>query len=103
MERRGDGKSRRNLPAALENRQRKNSRDAPNLDQGGRRVPRRIRKLRSDLVFPKTGPGRRTADFARLAVSKDFRSRRRILRRLDADKFSAIRSRRQPEGAGRSW
>ncbi len=44
LERRGDGESRRDVQAALENRQGKNSCDAANLDQGGRRVSRRVRR-----------------------------------------------------------
>src|SRR5208282_1773353 len=102
MERRGDGESWRGVQAALENRQGKSSRDAPNMDQGGGRVSWRVRELRSDLVLPQTCAGGWAADSPRFAIAQDVRSRRRVLRRMDADQFSALRSRRQPESACRS-
>src|SRR5208282_6130584 len=72
------------------------------MDQGGGRVSRRVRELRSDLVLSQTRAGGWTADSPRFAIAQDVRSRRRVLRRMDADQFSALRSRRQPESACRS-
>src|ERR1700683_733740 len=102
MERRGDGKSRRAIQASMENRARKSPRDARNLEQGGRRVSRRVREFRSDLVLPEAGAERRPAGVARLAIEESFRARRGLLRWMVADQQSSQRLARVDQNSARA-
>ena len=99
LERRRDGEPRHTLQDALARAARARAGDEGDLDEGRSRVPRRVRELRQDLVLSQARAEAASADRCRRRRTDDLRSRRRILRRLDADQPAEQEPNRTHPGA----